>query len=104
MPRDDLAVSLTLDELERLIEQSVNRALRNETAPLADDVRELKRRLPVKKVLTHKQVAKYYLDGEVTPRTIKRYIKEEGLPATKQGNLYYIEVEKLEAWLTDRSE
>ena len=39
-----------------------------------------------------------YFNYDVQPETIIRYIKEEGLPATHRGRLYFIEVEDLFEW------
>ena len=45
-----------------------------------------------------------YFNYDVQPETILRYIKEEGLPATQRGRLYFIEVEDLFGWQLRRSD
>lgn len=87
-------------KLQQIIQEHVSAAVQQAVQRQANDLRELKEKLYVfKNVLTHKEVAYDYLNGEVSPETVVRYIKEEGLPATKRGRLWYVEVEKLEQWL-----
>lgn len=84
-------------DVERLITQAVNEAV----GPLRQAVQELREQLHRhRKVITHKEAPAYY---DVQPETIIRYIKEEGLPATQRGRLYFIEVENLFAWQLGRN-
>ncbi len=91
---------LTSADVERLITQAVNEAV----GPLQQAVQELRAQLHThRKVITHKEAPAYF-NYDVQPETILRYIKEEGLPATQRGRLYFIEVEDLFAWQLGRSD
>ena len=101
MQRKRLEVEdLTSADVERLITQAVNEAV----GPLQQAVRELREQLHRhRKVITHKEAPAFF-NYDVQPETILRYIKEEGLPATQRGRLYFIEVEDLFAWQLGRME
>lgn len=104
MSRDDRLVVVRLRQLERLIDEQVTAALQKVLSQQADKVERISEKLTLQKeVLTHREVAADYLNGEVTPETVIRYVKEEGLPATKKGRAWYVKKDDLEAWLTERS-
>ena len=50
-----------------------------------------------RQVITHKEVPAYF-NYDVSPETIIRYIKHEGLPETQKGRLYFISLPELFAW------
>jgi len=91
---------LTSADVQRLITLAVNEAV----GPLQQAVRELREQLHRhRRVITHKEAPAYF-NYDVQPETILRYIKEEGLPATQRGRLYFIDVEVLFAWQLRRNE
>ncbi|MCH8246412.1 MAG: hypothetical protein IH951_08395 [Bacteroidetes bacterium] len=81
-----------LRELFRGIVQQENEELRKEVALLREEIR-LGRR-----VITHRQ-AIHYFDSRVTSETILEYIWWCGLPASKRGRLWFIQIEDLYDWL-----
>ena len=81
-------------DVERLITQAVNEAV----GPLQQAVHELREQLHQhRKAITHKEAPAFF-NYDVQPETILRYIKEEGLPATQRGRLYFIDLEDLFSW------
>jgi hypothetical protein len=85
-------------DVQHLITLAVNEAV----GPLQQAVEELREQLhKYRKVITHKEAPAFF-NYDVQPETIIRYIKEEGLPATQRGRLYFIEVEDLFAWQLGR--
>ena len=99
MQRKRLEVEdLTSTDVQRLITQAVNEAV----GPLQQAVQELREQLHRhRKVITHKEAPTFF-NHDVQPETILRYIKEEGLPATQRGRLYFIKVEDLFEWQLGR--
>ena len=82
----------------RELRQMMKQALRQETAPLREEVRELKKKLhEQRRVITHKEAPAFF-NHEVTPETVVTYIKERGLEATKRGRIWFIELEDLFEW------
>ncbi len=89
---------LTSAEIQRLIWQAVNDAL----GPLHQSVQDLREQLQnQRKVITHKEAPAFF-NYDVQPETVIRYIKEEGLPATMRGRLYFIRLEDLFDWQVGR--
>ena len=89
---------LTPGNVERLISRAVHEAV----GPLQQAVEELRVQLHrQRKVITHKEAPAYF-NHDVQPETIIRYIKEEGLPATMRGRLYFIDIEELFEWQLGR--
>lgn len=89
---------LTSAEIQRLIWQAVYDAV----GPLQQTVEELREQLQKqRKVITHKEAPAFF-NHDVQPETIIRYIKEEGLPATMRGRLYFIKLEDLFDWQMGR--
>ncbi|MCH8122075.1 MAG: hypothetical protein IH853_03030 [Bacteroidetes bacterium] len=86
---------ISIDELRRLVRgviQAENNELRKEVALLREELRHGRR------VITHRQ-AIHYFDSRVTPETILEYIWWCGLPASKRGRLWFIQIEDLYDWL-----
>ena len=91
---------MTAGQLRELMQQ----AIRSETQGLCEQVRQLKKKLHEQRaVITHKEAPAYF-NHEVKPETITGYIRNEGLPATKRGRLWFIRVEDLQEWQAGRGE
>ena len=99
MSRKRLEVEdLTSSEIQQLIWQAVNDAL----VPLQQSLHDLREQLQKqRKVITHKGAPAFF-NYDVQPETVIRYIKEEGLPATQRGRLYFIRLEDLFEWQVGR--
>lgn len=94
--------NLSRSGLETLIQNAVTEA----TADLRREVQKLREQLKKqRRVITH-QEAPAFFNERVSARRVKEYIKgknlpagvTEPLPATKRGNLYFIELEDLFDW------
>jgi len=86
---------ISIDELRRLVRgviQAENNELRKEVALLREELRDGRR------VITHRQ-AIHYFDSRVTPETILEYIWWCGLPASKKGRQWHIQLEDLYDWM-----
>ena len=81
-----------LRELFRGIVQQENEELRKEVALLREELRH------GRKVITHRQ-AVHYFDSRVTPETILEYIWWCGLPASKRGRVWFIQIDDLYDWM-----
>jgi excisionase family DNA binding protein len=81
----DLAVTLTIQELEQLIERAVRRVAA--TAPAES------------KILTRAQVAELL---QVHAVVVSRYVAEEDLPAHKVGGEYRFVRSEVMAWVTSK--
>ena len=99
MSRKRLEVEdLSSVEIQRLIWEAVNDAL----GPLQQSLHDLREQLhKQRKVITHKEAPAFF-NHDVQPETVIRYIKEEGLPATLRGRLYFIRLEDLFEWQAGR--
>ena len=85
---------LSAVEIQHLIWQAVNDAL----GPLQKSLDDLHEQLQKQRtVITHKEAPAFF-NYDVQPETVIRYIKEEGLPATMRGRLYFIRLEDLFDW------
>ena len=95
MSRKRLEVEdLTSAEIKQLIWEAVNDAL----GPLKQSLHDTREQLQKqRKVITHKEAPAFF-NYDVQPETVIRYIKEEGLPATQRGRLYFIRLEDLFDW------
>ena len=85
---------LSAAEIQHLIWQAVSDAF----GPLQQSLQDLREQLRnQRKVITHKEAPAFF-NYDVQPETVIRYIKEEGLPATMRGRLYFIRLEDLFEW------
>lgn len=88
---------MTPDALQDAIEHAVRRA----TSDLAAKVERLQDQVAtMRPVVTHKEAARIWFAGEVTPETVVRYITDHGLPATRRGRTWFIRTDDLVAWQT----
>lgn len=79
-----LAVTLTIEELEALVEGAVRKATAGAAAPGAPEV------------LTREEVAKLL---RLHPNVVVRWIRSRGLPATKIGNEWRFLRSQVVAWI-----
>ena len=87
---------------KREMREMMQETMRQATQPLQEEVRELKKKLHEQRpVITHKEAPAYF-NHEVKPETITGYIRNEGLPATKRGRLWFIRVDELQEWQAGR--
>ena len=78
-------------DVERLIRLAVSEAMEPVKAAM-DELNDKLRKS--RQVITHKEAPAYF-NYDVSPETIIRYIKHEGLPATQKGRLYFISLPEL---------
>jgi excisionase family DNA binding protein len=84
-----LAVTLTVDELRKLVREEVQRASGPSIASTAPEV------------MTRADVAKLL---QVHPNVVGRYIREQGLPAARLGGEWRFLRADIIAWLAARKE
>ena len=89
---------LSATDIRELIRQAVREAM----DPLQRAMDDLSEKLTrQRKVITHKEAPAFF-NYDVRPETVIRFIKEEGLPATQRGRLYFIRLEDLFEWQMGR--
>lgn len=89
-----------LGDMRQLIEAEVRDAI----GPLTEELERLRRlHASMRDVITHREAPLFFGgEDEVKPETVIKYIKYCGLPAYKQGRIWYIQLRDLMDWQIGR--
>ena len=94
MTREVLIQETGLEELEDALARRIGRPNEELVRLLHQVSRDV---MQTRRVLTISEACAYF-DHKVNEATVRKYIKDEGLPANKVGRQYFIDREELMDW------